>query len=301
MNMKTMPPDDPRAPVPEPDTARRRFSIAARGYAEVAALQDEVRRRLMSRLDVVKLVPSCVLELGCGPVLGARELSRRYAKARVVAMDYSLEMLRAGRVNVPRFGRVRRVAGDAASLPLANDSVDMVFSNLMLPWCPDLAAVFREIQRVLRPEGVLMFSSLGPDTLKELREAWAQVDALPHVHVFEDMHNVGDALVGARLADPVMDMEYFTLSYSSAEAMMRDLKANGVANSAAGRRRGLTAPGILNRVREVCDTRRDADGRLSATFEVVYGHAWGTAAPGSYLKDDGSVSVPLSRIGRRRG
>lgn len=290
----------PHPAAPESAVARRRFAAAAPGYARASALQDEVRKRLLQRLDVVKLEPSCVLDLGCGPVAGARELTRRYPKARVIALDYSEAMLRAGRANVPRFGRVRRVSGDACALPLADDSVDMVFSNLMLPWCADLPAVLGEVQRVLRPEGVLMFTSLGPDTLQELRQAWAQVDDRPHVHAFEDMHNVGDALVRARLADPVMDMEYFTLTYSSAADAMRDLKANGGANAAAGRHRGLTGRVALAQACAAYETRRDGEGRLPASFEVVYGHAWGTKAPDSYMREDGSVAVPLERLRRSR-
>lgn len=287
--------------VPDPRQAQRRFAVAAKRYADAAVLQNEVCRRLMERLDVVKLVPRCVLDVGCGPGTGARELSRRYPKARIIALDYSEAMLRQARRNTSRFGRVRRVVGDSSALPLASDSVDLIFSNMMLPWCSDPVAVFREFQRVLRPEGVLMFTSLGPDTLKELRYAWAEVDDGHHVHAFEDMHNVGDALVRARLADPVMDMEFLTLTYDDVPALMRDIKCGGGSNVALGRARGLTGKHALARMQGAYEAYRDADGRLPATFEVVYGHAWGTAVPGSFQADDGSVVVPLSRLRRRQG
>lgn len=286
---------------PDPRQARRRFAAAAETYAEAAVLHNEIRHRLMERLDLVKLIPGCVLDVGCGPGTGARELTKRYPKARILALDYSEAMLRRARRNAPRFGRVRGVAGDAAALPLASDSVDLVFSNMMLPWCPDLAAVFREFQRVLRPEGVLMFTSLGPDTLKELRAAWAEVDHCPHVQAFQDMHNVGDALVRARLADPVMDMEFLTLTYDGVPALMRDIKRCGGGNVALGRPRGLTGKRAMTRLQAAYEAYRDADGRWPATFEVVYGHAWGTAAPESFRNEDGSVVVPLSRLRRMPG
>ena len=285
----------------QPDSlqARRRFAGAARSYAAAAVVQREIGRRLMQRLDVVKLEPQRVLEVGCGPGIGTAELSKRYPKARILALDYSETMLRE--VRAPRFGRVRRIAGDAAAMPLADDAADLIYSNLMLPWCSDLGAVFREFQRVLRPEGVLMFTTLGPDTLKELRAAWGQVDDAPHVHAFEDMHNVGDALVHARLADPVMDMEFLTVTYDSVTALMRELKACGASNVAAGRRRGLIGKHALARMRSAYEAYRDTDGRVPATVEAVYGHAWGTAAPGSFQNEDGSVVVPLSRLRRRSG
>jgi len=185
---------------------------------------------------------------------------------------------------------------------VADDSFDTIFSNLTLQWIPDLDAVFREFQRVLRPGGVLMFSSFGPDTLSELRQAWAAVDDARHVHRFIDMHDVGDVMAHAKLADPVMDMEYFTLTYDTPRSLMRDLKAIGAQNAMAGRERGLTGRGRLRAMERAYEAQRDGEGRLPATWEVIYGHAWGTDAVPQHTDEDGATRVEVGQIPvRRRG
>jgi len=195
--------------------------------------------------------------------------------------------------------RFRRVCANAAALPLREASVDLVLSNLVLHWCDDPDAVFAECRRVLRPGGLLTFTTLGPDTLAELRRAWAAADAHTHVHRFIDMHDLGDALVRAGLAEPVLDVERCTLTYGSVGDLARDLRAMGAANAAAGRPRGLTGRSSFERMAGAYEAYR-RDGRLPATCEVVYGQAWCPVGPRRTVADPGEVTVPVNRIGRRR-
>lgn len=268
---------------------RRAFARVASHRDVSGALHAEVRRRLLERLDLVRLTPAVVLDLGGGTGQASVSLARRYSRARIVTLDVTWSMARAARRNAPLFSRIRAVNGDAGQVPLADASVDLIFSNLMLPWCEAFDQVFREFQRVLRPDGLVMFTSLGPDTLRELRSAWGAVDEYPRVHQFEDMHNLGDALIAARLADPVMDMEHLTLTYSDSMRVMQDLKAAGATNAAVDRQRGLTGKGRFRTMAAAYEPFRREDGQLPATFEVIYGHAWGTAWPFSTSSVRGGV------------
>jgi malonyl-CoA O-methyltransferase len=189
--------------------------------------------------------------------------------------------------------------GDMESLPLTTRSVGMVFSNLSLQWCTELDKVFEEFRRVLQPQGLLMFSTFGPDTLKELRASWTQVDGYIHVNAFIDMHDIGDALMRARFSGPVMDVEHFTLTYATLGQLMRELKAMGAHNVTAGRRTTLSGKGRLAALERAYERYRNPEGRLTATFEVVYGHAWARAAESvSGTAGSRTVSIPLSRIRR---
>lgn len=276
------------------------FARAAGTYDEAAVLQGEVRGRLLERLDLVKLKPAVVLDAGAGTGAGSVRLLRRYRAARVIALDIAQPMARRARRRKPWFGKMDVVCADAERLPLADASVELVFSNLMLQWCDDPAVAFAEFRRVLAPDGLLMFSSFGPDTLKELRAAWSAADE-KHVHVnrFIDMHDLGDALLRTGFADPVMDVEHLTLTYDDVYRLMRDLKAIGAHNVNAGRPHGLTGPRRLNRMREAYERYR-RDGRLPATWEVVYGHAW-APPPGMARRTPGApgeARIPAAAIGR---
>ena len=281
---------------------RRAFSAASRSYDQVAVLQTEVRQRLLERLDLLKLTPQVVLDLGCGTGHASRALQQRYPHAGVIAMDAALGMTQVTAASSNWFHKLFKrtplsVCADAFKLPLKNASVDLVYSNLMLQWCEPPDLVFQEIQRVLKPGGVLLFASFGPDTLKELRAAWAAVDAHTHVNRFIDMHDLGDALLRAGLAEPVLDVERFTLTYVDVMTLMRELKAIGAHNVNVGRPVGLTSRVALQRMIAAYETQR-RDAVLPASYEVVCGQAWGSEC--SAAKESGEVRIPIERIGRRK-
>ncbi len=288
---------------------RGAFQRAAGSYDAAAVLQREIADRLLARLALIKLVPPRILDAGCGTGYCTRALAQRYPRAQIVGLDIAAAMTaRAQGANGPRnvISRWRRrdryVCGDAESLPLASASVDMVFSNLAVQWC-DPQAVFAEFRRVLRPGGLLMFTSFGPDTLRELRNAWAVVDDMPHVHGFIDMHDLGDTLMRTQFAEPVMDMEHITLTYADVLAVMRDLKAIGAHNVARGRSVGLLGKQRYARFVAAYESDRLTSGRIPATYEVVYGHAWAPLADSNRAapRADGTVRIPIERIGRRQG
>ena len=287
-------------------SVRAAFGRAATSYDSAAVLQREVADRLIERLDLVKLDPECILDVGSGTGYCTRALTRRFPKARVLGMDIAPAMTAAAAHCGRRFFfwpgqglRPRYVCGDAEFLPFAARSVDLVISNLTLQWChPDSA--FAEFARVLRPGGLLMFTSFGPDTLRELRAAWFSVDKAAHVHDFIDMHDLGDALLRARFAEPVMDVERLTLTYAKVHDVLRDLKAVGAHNAALARPTGLTGKRRFADFRVAYEAMALADGRIPASYEVVHGHAWAR----EQQTDDrptlgGVVAVPLTQFKRR--
>ncbi|HEX4885732.1 MAG TPA: malonyl-ACP O-methyltransferase BioC [Casimicrobiaceae bacterium] len=307
----TRPPDftppDPRDV--DPAAVKRAFGRAAATYDAAAVLQREVGTRLVGRLDVVRLEPARILDVGCGTGEATAQLVARYPDARVVGLDLALPMAQAARERLHRTRSLYRrllaplsratgpsahvVCADASMLPLAGVSIDLVFSNLALQWVNDLPRAFAEMRRVLRVGGLLTFTTFGPDTLKELRAAFARADGYTHVNRFVDMHDLGDMLVGAGFADPVMDMETLTVTYPSAQALMLDLKAIGATNATRGRPRGLTGRGRIARVVAQLEKRMQ-EGRLPATYEIVYGHAW-KGEPKTT-----AAGLPIVKVERRR-
>jgi malonyl-CoA O-methyltransferase len=264
---------------------RRSFDRAAMTYDAAAVLQREVRSQLLERLELTTLAPGRILDAGAGTGHASRALKRRYPKAFVLAVDSAAGMLRAAASQESWFRPFARVCADAARLPLREGSVDLVFSNFMLPWT-DPDAVFTEFRRVLAPRGLLTFTSLGPDTLRELRTAWGEVDSHTRVIQFIDMHDLGDALVRAGFAAPVLDVERYTLSYAEVRGLAADLKAMGARNGAAGRLKGLTGPRKFAAMQAAYEIHR-RDGRLPATYEVVFGQAWAPAASPARRADSG--------------
>jgi len=289
---------DDHRPLPRLDRAqvRRAFDRAATRYDEVAVLQAQVRDRLLERLDLIKLKPSIVLDLGCGTAHAAEALARRYRRSRVLAIDLAEGMLHVARRRY-RFRRPFALAcADLHSLPLPSASVDLVYCNLVVQWCDDLDAALAELRRVLKPNGLLTFTTFGPDTLRELRAAWSAVDASVHVHDFLDMHDIGDAIVRAGFAEPVLDVEMYTLTYENSRGVLRDLKAIGAHNASAERTRGLTGRGRFAAFEAAYEQFRH-DGKVPATYEVVYAQAWGPTAPPPVR--DGLTRIPPDRIGHR--
>ena len=246
---------------------RTDFSRAAASYDEAAVLANEVSLRMTARLEYIKLAPARIADIGCATGDGIRALQARYPQALPLAIDYAPAMLAEVRRHVPLMDRLRRraprcVAADVRALPLASGTLGLAWSNLMLHWLDDPLPALRELQRVLEIGGLLMFSALGPDTLQELRAAGATT-----LRRFHDMHDLGDMLVAAGFADPVMDMEKIELSYASPRGLLRDQRLLGV-------RDGLLGPLGFREGRRVFRAWRRRDGRLPATFEIVYGHAW---------------------------
>jgi len=282
---------------------RRAFERAAATYDGAADLQRETADELLDRLAAVKIEPARVIDLGCGTGHALQGLQKLYRGAEVIGVDFSHAMSARARSR-PRGGaRLRRrpmaICADMERLPLADASVDVVFSSLAFQWAHDPVALFGEARRVLRPDGAFMFASFGPDTLIELRDAWAQIDDRVHVSRFPDMHDIGDAMLGAGLIDPVMDVDRQQRTYDDLPALMRSIKAIGARNAARGRPRGLTAPGVLRRL-ERAYAARTADGRPTASWELVYGHAWGAQIPRPGSGTAQEFHIPLESIGRAR-
>lgn len=258
---------------------RSAFDRAAVSYDAHAVLQREIADRMQERLDYVKHMPGILLDAGAGTGYGATALRNRYPQAHLVALDLAESMLQIARPKPSLWQRINRAApfnavcADIDRLPLKTSSVDMVWSNLALQWCNDLNVSFAEIYRVLAPNGLLMFSTFGPDTLKELRQAFNSVDGYTHVNRFVDMHDIGDVLVHAGFSTPVMDMEYITLTYDDLKSLMQELKAIGAHNVTAGRNPGLMGRKRWQTLESAYEKFRNA-GRLPVTYEVIYGHAW---------------------------
>jgi malonyl-CoA O-methyltransferase len=278
------------------EAARLAFSRAAPGYDESAVLQREIAGRMLDRLDYIRLEPRTILDAGAGTGEATAALLKRYPKARVIALDFALPMLHEARKRGRFMRRPATVCADLEQLPLATASVDLVYSNAALQWCTDLEGTLRDLRRVLKPGGLLMFSTFGPDTLRELRQAWSEVDHTPHVSPFLDMHDIGDMLMKSRFAEPVMDAEYITMTYRNARELMRDIKGIGAHNAMEGRHRGLTGKQRMERFIQAYEQFR-SNGRLPSTWEVVYGHAW---APGQVQDEEGVTRVAIESITRRK-
>lgn len=274
------------------------FDRAAQTYEAHDFLQREVAVRALERLDYVSLVPARVLDIGAGTGRCARALGARYRRAQVVQCDLALGMLRASRAREPRFfSRQRFVAADLEALPFHDGAFDLLFSSLALQWSQDLGRAFAEARRTLRVGGLFMFTTLGPDTLRELRSAWSAVSDSPHVNRFLDMHDIGDTLVGAGFGDPVMETEYLTVPYEDVTTLMRDLKGIGASNSAVDRARGMFGRRALATLSAAYEAFRDPAGKLPATYEVVYGHAW--AVEGRRRQPSDVHTFPLTALRRR--
>jgi malonyl-CoA O-methyltransferase len=276
---------------------RKSFDRVSESYDRFAVVESRVRKEILERLELVDLKPRVILDAGCATGSWGGLLLKRFRRSRLLALDLSVGMLRQARKKRPRFRKLNVICADAAAIPLRDASVDLICSNLMLPWCDDIDQVFREFRRVLTPRGLLTFSTLGPDTLTELRQSWRSVDDDIHVNRFVDMHDIGDALVRAGLAEPVLDVDCYRVTYERLIDMMREIKAVGAHNMNHGRPRGLTSRKRMRAVEAAYD-RFSEDGRLPATCEVVFGQAWGPRV--RIGPDTTEVMIPITEIGNRR-
>jgi malonyl-CoA O-methyltransferase len=278
----------------------RRFSRAADRYAAVAALQREVESRLLEGLERMTIEPVVVLDVGSGPGRATGVLRKRFRSAQVIALDIAIPMLRQARRQGSWWHPVSAVCADAGALPLADGSVDLLFSSLCLQWLDDVPATLAEFRRVLRPGGLMLVTTFGPDTLGELRDAWVAGDARAHVSAFAPMAAVGDALMAQGFRDPVLDRDVFTLSYAALDDLIGELRAIGANNARRDRSRALTGKSAWRRMRSAYDAMRDVDGRYPATYEVIYVQA---VAPDPGQPRRGAAgeiaTIPVSSIRRR--
>lgn len=252
---------------------KQSFDRAADTYHDAAVLQHEIGRRLLEALEPVKLDANMVLDAGCGTGEALRALQQRFKSAHVISLDVSENMLQHVRSKGSLWRKPDVVCAEIEQLPFADNSIDLVFSNLAIQWVNDLPSALAELYRVLAPGGLLMFSTFGPDTLMELRRSWQSVDQAVHVNSFIDMHDIGDMLLQAGMSDPVMSAEKLVVQYQQAQMLMQDLRDIGANITAQGHRLGLLTPASLRKVYAAYEQFRTDDG-LPASYEVVYGHAW---------------------------
>lgn len=292
-------------PLPAKREVRQSFGNSARTYDEHAFLQREIGDRLFERLQYIKLTPQRVLDIGSGTGYATQKLRERFTQTQLIALDIAPDMLRYARDKSAGMSLMKRLFGrkhdrdylcaDAESLPLASESIDLALSNLAMQWT-DPERVAKESLRVLKPQGLFMFTTFGPDTLKELRAAFKAIDDAPHVNTFPDMHDIGDILVHAGFADPVMDQEVLTLTYDELKPLLKELKGIGAHNVLPGRATGLMGKQRWQRMVDAYERFRK-DGRLPATYEVVYGHAWKPEF-GKRKTIDGQQSIDLADFKR---
>lgn len=271
---------------------RRRFDRASEHFSEADFVHRTSFAGLIERLSPVVIDAARILDLGAASGHGSRQLAKTFRKSRVISFDLSGGMLKVAKKKKPILTKLTELQGDAMRIPLQTGSIDLVFANLLLPWISDLPACLAEIARVLKMGGVFAFATLGPDSLKELRDAWSGVDDEQHLNYFPDMHDVGDALVRAGLTDPVLDVDYLSVTYRNCASLYRDLTASGARNSLADRRKTLTGKNRFDAMEEaLIGGRQDAD--LTLKLELVFGHAWG-AGPrpiaGEYHLDPASIT-----------
>jgi malonyl-CoA O-methyltransferase len=272
---------------------QRQFDRAAPHFDSADFVHAATRDGLLARLEPLIVEASTVLDLGCATGAANRALEKRFKASRVIAVDIAHQMLTRARAKKAWLSRTRFVQADACQLPLANESVDVVFSNLLLPWVSLPDRLFSEVARTLRKGGVFAFATLGPDSFREIRDAWGRVDSGEHALRFADMHDIGDGLVNAGLRDPVLDVDRLSISYSSSQRLFDDLTSVGARNALASRRSGLTGKRQFEAMtRQLAD--RDKPDAISLNLELVYGHCWGAGPkldPTNYRIDASGIPI----------
>lgn len=287
--------DDVQPAKLRPRDLRRRFDRAAAEFPRADFVHRHAADGMFERMSPMLVDVSHILDAGAANGAASRALARRFRGSRVISLDASFPMLRQARRSRPRFSRIREVQANAVLPPLRTGSIDLVFANMLLPYIDDTAAFFTSVARVLRKGGLFVFSSLGPDSLAELREGWRSTDGGEHVMTFSDMHEIGDALVACGLREPVLDVDWLTVTYDDLPSLFADLTATGSRNTLRGRRRTLTGRRTFERLRQNL-AERFGDGPLALPLELVFGHAWGAGPP----MPPGEYALDVARIGRRR-
>mgnify|MGYP006090768655 FL=1 len=244
---------------------RNTFNTASSNYNDNAFLQNEIANRLAEKLKVISIKPQTIIDLGSGTGFLSEKTAKIFPNSILVCVDFAQQSLLENSQNL-------KVCANAYELPFASNSVDFIVSNLMMQWCPDLTTLFNECFRVLKPQGLFLFTTFGPDTLKELKRSWSVVDSSAHVNNFIDMHDIGDQMLQSGFQSPIMEMENITLTYEKVVDLMHDLKAIGAQN-VANRSKALTGKTKFKKMIEMYENYRE-DGKLPATYEVIYGHAW---------------------------
>ena len=272
---------------------RRRFDRIASGFDQADFVHRLTFDELLSRLSAVVIKPDIVLDLGCATGTGSKQLTSRFRRSRVISLDISSEMLRQSNDKRRLFAKPSTIQGDAYRIPLKDQSIDIVFANMLLPWIGDLPACLSEIGRVLRKDGLFAFATFGPDSLSEVREAWRSIDEDWHVNAYPDMHDIGDALVRAGLRDPVLDVDHLTVTYRDTDALYRDLTSAGGRNCLRGRRQTLTGKDRFRAMDQVLAAGMSEE-LLELRLELVYGHAWG----GVPRQAEGEFRIDPDRIMR---
>lgn len=281
---------------------QRAFGRAASDYEQHAWLQREIRGRLYERLQDLRTEPERIVDLGCGSGAGTAELKQQFRHAEVIGVDIAAAMCRETQKQSRWRRPLHAIQADAKAIPLAANSVDVLIANLALQWVTDLPAVLNNIRRILKTDGMLLFSTFGPDTLMELRQAWAAVDDQPRVSSFVDQHVIGDLLLSTGFSDPVMDCDRITATYPDVDTLMRDLKSIGAHNAQKNRPRGLTGKNKINAMRQAYAGFRDPDTRqLPATWEVVYATAWGPQNGQPVRNPEGGETAAFSVESLRQG
>ncbi|MGQ3892399.1 malonyl-ACP O-methyltransferase BioC [Legionella sp. CNM-4043-24] len=250
------------------------FNRHAFEYEQAAKVQNEIGERLFERLDYLKINPRYVLDLGCGTGVLSRRLKAKYPDACLVSLDLAYAMLKQTGKKQRLWRKWPLVNADMNQLPFSDAVFDLVFANQVIHWSEPLSRVIQELNRVMKAQGCLMFSTLGPDTFLELRQAFAGADGYTHTNSFADMHDVGDCLLSERFLDPVMDMERLTVHYPDLSALIHNLKAQGVRHINPARNPGLTGRGVWQAFEKGYQVLRTAEGKYPLSYEVVYGHAW---------------------------
>lgn len=274
------------------------FNHHAAEYELAAKVQHEIGSRLLERLHYLKIAPQRILDLGCGTGVFSRELAQMYPKAQIVGVDLAHAMLLQAQKKHSWRRKWPLVSADMKQLPFATGAFDLVFANQVIHWGEPLEFVFRELNRVMKPNACLMFTTLGPDTFKELKHAWSGANAYAHVNEFPDMHDVGDCLMAEYFLEPVMDMELLAVHYESLPKLVRSLKAQGVKNVNSGRNQGLTGRDSWKKFEQNYSSLQTESGRYPLTYEVVYGHAW----KGEKRKTERGIEtlIPISQIIRAK-